>query len=236
MSVTETDWQRGIAFERNFWETSNWQQATADHRSSEWSRHLGALGLDLRSFAGQDVLDVGCGPTGVVYFLQAARRTGADALADVYRQWNGQWGEPIDLIQAHAEHLPFNDGSYDAVCCINCIDHTRDPHRVISELARVTRPGGTLILHVDLDSPLRKLHKRVRPRVGLMHPHSLTYGWLHDRLAGVFQIDVERRDPLVFRPGLISVLYEAYWDGLMFRLTHSERWVNHIWLRATRRG
>ncbi len=29
--------------------------------------------------------------------------------------------------------------------------------------------------------------------------------------------------------------YEAYWDGLIYRLTGSRTWMNHVWLVAHRR-
>jgi hypothetical protein len=49
-------------------------------------------------------------------------------------------------------------------------------------------------------------------------------------------IEQERRDEQVFvRSGARSLLNEAYWDGLAYRMTKSDRWRNHIWLRATRR-
>lgn len=232
--VSPSQWQAASDLERSDWSSLSWQRMAADRRVSEWERHLRSLDLSLSWFAEQHVLDVGCGPTGAVYFVNAARRVGLDPLADLYEEWNGHWGSPIELISAHAETMPLDDRSFDTVFCVNCLDHTRNPAVVISEIARVLKPGGTLVLHVDLDSPLRRLHKRVRPHAGIMHPHSLTYDWLRAHLVRSFAIRATARDPEAFRPTLRQMRYEAFWDGLLYRLTKADTWVNHVWLRADR--
>lgn len=130
--------------------------------------------------------------------------------------------------------MPLDDQSFDTVFCVNCLDHTRDPAIAISEIARVLKPGGTLVLHVDLDSPLRKLHTRVRPHAGIMHPHSLTHDWLRAHLVRSFDIRAMARDPEAFRPTRRQMRYEAFWDGLLYRLTKADTWINHVWLRAER--
>jgi len=222
-------------------EAAEWQndlgwQHGRSWRMSEWDRHLQPLGLSLSSFEDDQLLDVGCGPTGLVYFVDAAARVGLDPLGAVYERWNGHWGDPIDLVAAPGEKMPFDSGRFDTVACVNCLDHTQDPAAVLSEIARVMRPGGRLVFHVDLDSPLRKLHKLVKPHVGVMHPHRLTYPWLRAQLTGVgLDVEVEHRDAEVFRATRRQMRYEAFWDGLAYRLTRSPRWMNHVWLRAKRR-
>lgn len=209
----------------------------AERRSAEWRRHLAELGLSIDAFTEREILDVGCGPTGIVYFIAAARRVGVDPLADFYSQWNGQFGEPVELVSSQAEHMPFGAGSFDAVFCTNCLDHTQDAGAVLREIARVLRPGGLLVLHVDLDSPLRKLHKLVKPKTaGALHPLSLSYGWLRDEVDRSFEVQREHRDSEAFRFTASQIRYEAYWDGLLYRLTRSPVWMNHIWMSALRRS
>jgi SAM-dependent methyltransferase len=41
--------------------------------------------------------------------------------------------------------LPFDDASFDAVLCIDAINHFRDRARVFEDWARVLRPGGRLV-------------------------------------------------------------------------------------------
>ncbi len=48
----------------------------------------------------------------------------------------------VDLCQA----LPFEDASFDYVTCIEGVEHLENPFQAVRELARVLRPGGTLVL------------------------------------------------------------------------------------------
>jgi SAM-dependent methyltransferase len=47
---------------------------------------------------------------------------------------------------AHAESLPFDDASFDLVTCQTLLIHVRDPRAVITEMLRVVRPGGWVLL------------------------------------------------------------------------------------------
>jgi SAM-dependent methyltransferase len=44
--------------------------------------------------------------------------------------------------------LPFEDGSFDVVVAGELLEHLRDPKRVVSEVLRVLRPGGTFVASV----------------------------------------------------------------------------------------
>jgi SAM-dependent methyltransferase len=54
-----------------------------------------------------------------------------------------------ELVQANIEALPFEDGAFDLVLCTQVIEHLLDPAAGVRELARVLRPGGTLVLTTD---------------------------------------------------------------------------------------
>ena len=42
--------------------------------------------------------------------------------------------------------LPFGDDSFDAVLCFETVEHFHEPARLIQDLGRITRSGGTLVL------------------------------------------------------------------------------------------
>jgi SAM-dependent methyltransferase len=55
--------------------------------------------------------------------------------------------EKLDFVFADMnEPLPFADGEFDAVVCMEGIEHTLDPAAVIGELCRITRSGGRVII------------------------------------------------------------------------------------------
>ena len=54
-----------------------------------------------------------------------------------------------DLRQANLEALPFEDGEFDLVLCSQVIEHVLDAPAAVAELARVLRPGGTLVISTD---------------------------------------------------------------------------------------
>ncbi len=54
-------------------------------------------------------------------------------------------GERFSYSRGHAEELPFEDASFDLVTCQTVLMHVPDPHRVIHEMTRVTKPGGLVL-------------------------------------------------------------------------------------------
>jgi SAM-dependent methyltransferase len=55
-------------------------------------------------------------------------------------------GLSIPLVRGVAEALPFRDGALDRVLCDSALDHLADPERGIREMARITGPGGRVVL------------------------------------------------------------------------------------------
>lgn len=52
----------------------------------------------------------------------------------------------------------FSDGAFDVVACINVIDHTPDPEKMLSEIKRVLKPGGRFYFEVNFDDALSPAH------------------------------------------------------------------------------
>lgn len=53
--------------------------------------------------------------------------------------------DEVELVQAPAESLPFEDGSFDTVVITLVLCTAPDPSGVLAEVARVLRPGGRLL-------------------------------------------------------------------------------------------
>jgi len=93
------------------------------------------------------VLDVATG-TGLVARALVARYgctvVGVDQsegmLAEARRRSKGQ----VELVEASAEALPFDDASFDALTFTYLLRYVPDPAATLRELARVVRPGGVV--------------------------------------------------------------------------------------------
>lgn len=114
--------------------------------------------LEKVDLSGKRFLDAGCG-TGL--FSEAAKARGAEVTAmDVGPNLLARVQEKCRCQTAVGDvlALPFPDASFDIVLCTEVIEHTPDAATAIGELARVLRPGGTLVL----TTPNRVWHPLIR--------------------------------------------------------------------------
>lgn len=110
--------------------------------------------VDFSGFAGQRLLEVGCGiGTDLVRFARGgARVTGLDLsqtaidLARKNFEANGVAAEELRV--GNGEALPFDAGTFDVVYAHGVIQYTADPARLVRECHRVLKPGGTGIFMV----------------------------------------------------------------------------------------
>jgi SAM-dependent methyltransferase len=58
-------------------------------------------------------------------------------------------GVPISVQQAGAEHLPFDDSSFDVVVANHMLYHVDSPDAALCEFRRVLRPNGTLVVALN---------------------------------------------------------------------------------------
>jgi SAM-dependent methyltransferase len=93
------------------------------------------------------VIDLGCGPGNLLDVLTSHGDTfGADFSRDAllfcaergYRR----------LFRADFHALPIASDSFDLVTCIDVLEHLAEDRRAFAEIARILRPGGSLVLSV----------------------------------------------------------------------------------------
>ncbi len=147
--VSEKRWRQAQRHELAFWE--RWRELPAYrglHLESYWAGERLKFALSPDAFAHRRVLEVGCGPVGLVHFLpEAALRVRADPLLVQYRE-RMELAEPQLSLAAAGEALPLASASMDICICFNALDHLRDPEAGLAEMGRVLRPGGTLLAMV----------------------------------------------------------------------------------------
>jgi SAM-dependent methyltransferase len=103
---------------------------------------------------GEAALDAGCG-TGAVAFALAphvAGVVGVDPRSDYLEAGRASAPANVRLIEGDVMELPFGYAEFDLVCCHRVLHHVRLPALAVSELARVTRPGGKLFIADQLGS------------------------------------------------------------------------------------
>ncbi|MEP7765029.1 methyltransferase domain-containing protein [Sanguibacter sp. 25GB23B1] len=99
---------------------------------------------------GMSILDVGCGPGTVTVDLARivgpGHVTGVDAatsILDSARELAAASGlDNVSFEHANAYQLPFADDSFDVVHAHQLLQHLSDPIAAITEMRRVTKPGG----------------------------------------------------------------------------------------------
>jgi SAM-dependent methyltransferase len=163
-----------------------------DKFMGRYSNPLAPLFADFAGVTpGQRVLDVGAGPGALTAVL--AERLGANAVAAVEpsEPFVGALRErypDVTVLHAAAESLPFEDGGFDTAIAQLVVHFMKDPVRGLSEMHRVTAPGGVVAAtvwdHGGGHGPLSVYWEVVRE----LDPSNTGEG----RLAGATQGDLTR--------------------------------------------
>ena len=125
-------------------------------QNGRWRRAMvsrAVAGRQSRDDGRRRVLDVASGTAGVAISLargmpdvdvvgvdltEAMLRTGSANLAAA------RLDDRVRLVAGRGERLPFPDASFDALTFTYLLRYVDDPQATLSELARVTKPGGTM--------------------------------------------------------------------------------------------
>jgi SAM-dependent methyltransferase len=109
----------------------------------------------LGPFTGNEVaLDAGCGTGSLAFALapHVAEVVGVDMRADYLEAARASAPPNVRLVEGDVMALPFGYAEFDLGCTHRVLHHVRRPELAVSELARVTRPGGKLLLADQLGS------------------------------------------------------------------------------------
>ena len=118
---------------------------------------------------GQRILDAGCARG---RFLKALVPTQADLygvdLTEIFLSDARRNVPTAQFCQGSLAQLPFAAGTFDAILCVEALEHLSDTGAAIRELARVLKPEGTLVI---IDKNARGLHP------GTLIPNAIWKRW-----------------------------------------------------------
>lgn len=158
--IIKVDHERWIAAQQ--YEEKTWIENfhLGDDWNNWWKEKFDSYSIIEKHFGdGElDALEVGCGPfTNVrlieecVYNIKSI--TCSDPLIETYKKLPCWIRNNVNRIKTNSdqlENLVFNDESFDLVVCINVLDHVEDVEKCFTEMKRVLKPNGLLILGQDL--------------------------------------------------------------------------------------
>lgn len=178
--------------------TENWQQG---HYAKKqilgvggligWShRRRFQVALDVaRSLQPRTMLDYGCGDGTFLALLRSGanrleRAVGAEigqSLVDDCRQRLGQ-DKVLEFVLIPELQQPEHTGRYEAIFCMEVLEHVVDWTPVIEDFARLLRPGGALVISVPVETGPALAVKQIFRRLAALrghgdYPGSHPYTW-----------------------------------------------------------
>lgn len=91
------------------------------------------------------VADLGCGSSPILSMMKAREKVGVDAHAGKI-DFMKEKDSTSTYINTLAEDSKLADNYFGITLCIEVIEHHENPHKLMQEIARITRPGGTVII------------------------------------------------------------------------------------------
>jgi SAM-dependent methyltransferase len=177
--------------------------ALQEARAADLSERVRRL---LGPFRGTELaLDSGTG-TGALAFALAphvGEVVATDTREDYLEAGRAMAPENVRFLEGDATALPFGYATFDIAGCLRLLHHVRRPELAVSELARVTRPGGRLLIADQLGSidPLRSLEmdrfERLRdPSQQRLLPDADIHGFVdaNDLVLLTYEVTRERVD------------------------------------------
>jgi SAM-dependent methyltransferase len=132
------------------------------------------------------VLDIGCGPQPVPSYLAhypVELISGIDPLAS-------EQPHPFDFVRGLAEHLPWHDGTFNAVMAATSLDHVLSPDLAFTEIMRVLAPGGvflTWVAFIPDGKPYNPIDPDIKP-IDQFHLFHFAEGWFEEIVRKRFHI------------------------------------------------
>lgn len=175
---TTEKFKHAQVYQKRYWD-EQWKNKSHRLKQAEqnWSRFIELL--KTRGYIKPEarILDVGCGPCGMINFIDTGQRYGLDTLIDYYIS-SFPMPTEINWIKGFGESLPLRDRQFDLVITTDTLDHAENPTFILKELARIIKNGGVMFLTVNTYNQGTNLIKSIHKKIGIDSPaelHSFTF-------------------------------------------------------------
>lgn len=152
-----------IALQQSFW--NDWNADKTTRALSDVSRDQREAVLHWLSGLGRsdlDILEVGCGAGWLCPSLKTfGRVTATDLSEGVLREASARVPD-VKFIAGDFMALDLGAETFDAIVTLEVLSHVADHAAFIAKLARLLRPGGTLVLATQ-NRPVLERHNTVTP-------------------------------------------------------------------------
>jgi ubiquinone/menaquinone biosynthesis C-methylase UbiE len=95
-------------------------------------------------------LDIGCGTASLFQAILAeypsVELVGVDLSTEMLKVAHKKLGDQAVFLAAQAQSLPFPSKSFDVVVSCNAFHYWREPEECLSEIARVLKPNGRIVI------------------------------------------------------------------------------------------
>jgi len=126
-----------------------------EERMESWGTINKARLRSVLAHSGKSVLDVGCSRGHYVTYLcnNGYDACGTDILPN--REWFGEYR--CRFLVGDVCHLPFEEGSFDTICCFEVLEHVKAVEKALRELHRVSRKNIIIsVPHCEDYEPLKR--------------------------------------------------------------------------------
>lgn len=177
--------------------------------------------------AGVRVLDAGCGSgRTLVELADYGEVSGIELDPDAASLAQGR--ELGDVVVGRLEELPWGEDHFDLITCLDVIEHTPDDRVTLTELRRVCRPGGFLVVTVPAYQALWSRHDEANHHYRRYGRRSLRdaaadAGWIIERMSSF--------NTVLLAPAAVVRLAERRMkpsDGYRNDLELGPEWLNDV--------
>lgn len=146
-----------MSFDEKYFSSHTYENISfARYSQYWWSNRFYAILARRYGVRGGRLLEIGSGLGHLVGQLEDSFETHGMDLNHWAVKESKSVIEKTVLQTASAQEIPFAEGAFDVVIIKHIVEHLPDPEKAVSEIGRVTAPGGVLILATpNLDSLLK---------------------------------------------------------------------------------